>query len=83
MCFRTAAVTCRSAANGLPAVDGAACAGDADAAEQILRQYYENCINKLRARTVCGERGCLYARLNEYMNSCLENKPIRAIPGVN
>lgn len=55
-------------------VGDAACAGDTDAVEQVLR-YYESC--KLCTRTVHDESGCPHACLDEYMKSCLENKLIR------
>ena len=64
------------------AVSDAACAGDADAVEQVLR-YYEGYINKLCTRTVYDESGCPHVCLDEYMKSRLENKLIRAILGVN
>ena len=63
-------------------VSDAACAGDADAVEQVLR-YYEGYINKRCTRTVYDENGCPHACLDEYMKSRLENKLIRAILGMN
>ena len=64
------------------AASDAARAGDTDAVEQVLR-CYEGYINELCTRTVCDESGCSHACLDEYMNSRLENKLIRAILGVN
>lgn len=64
------------------AVSDAACAGDTDAVEQILR-YYEGYINKLCTRTIYDESGFPHACPDEYMKSRLENKLIRTILGVN
>ena len=64
------------------AVSDAAQAGDTDAVEQVLR-YYGGYINKRCTQTVYDQSSCLHACLDEYMESRLENKLIRAILGVN
>ena len=60
------------------AVSDAACAGDVDAVERVLR-YYEGYINKLCTRTFYDETGCPHTGLDEYMKRRLETKLIQAI----
>ena len=63
-------------------VSDAACAGDADAVEQVLR-YYEGYINKLCTRTLYDEYGYPHECVDEYMKHLLEIKLIHAIVAMN
>ena len=56
----------------------AACAGDAEAVERVLR-YYEGYINKLCTRTLYDEYGQPYVCVDEYMKRRLEIKLISSI----
>ena len=56
----------------------AACAGDAEAVEHVLR-YYSGYMNKLCTRTLYDDCGQLHVCVDEYMKHRLENKLIYAI----
>ena len=60
------------------AVIDAACAGDVQAVERVLR-YYSGYMNKLCTRTLYDLDGSPHVRVDEYMKHRLQNKLIRAI----
>lgn len=60
----------------------AACNGDSQAVEQVLR-YYEGYINKLCTRTLYDPDGQHHVRVDEYMKRRLEIKLIHSIVSMN
>lgn len=56
----------------------AACAGDAEAVEYVLR-YYDSYMNKLCTRTLYDENGYPFVCVDEYMKRRLEIKLIHSI----
>ena len=60
------------------AVIDAACAGDVDAIDRILR-HYDGYINKLCVRKYIDGSGNVQYDVDEYMKRCLEIRLIQAI----
>ena len=60
----------------------AACAGDAEAVERVLR-YYEGYINKLCTRTLYDANGQPHVCIDEYMKRRLQIKLIHTIAANN